>query len=548
VLLLRRADGTVERYLPLIRYQRAFPFRLSSWQDRRTVGAADEIVKRMLMRGDTAMDATSYGRELASILGLGADEIGGRRAIALSAGSALPADSLVRALGAASLEDDLSSRLRKLSVGPPEARLARLGAKGWSEVIAEVSGSSAAPTASQSAAVAYVLSRSLACLVGGAGTGKTHTCRLICDVWARAGGEILLCALAGKAALRLSRSTGRLAKTIARTLAELAEREQIEEELSGTPEGNERTLMVERLENLARITERTLLVIDEASMVDLPTVHALVSRLVDGSRLLFVGDEAQLAPIGFGLVFAHLVTDQAIAFRLSEIHRQALSSGIPDVAAAIRSGEAPRMQSFNGMSDGVSFIPCDRTRLGDTVIEVSHALGPDCLVVTSTIAGAAGVENINARRHAIGALDEEAFVGPLGRRYRTGEPVIFGRNDYRAGLFNGQFGKVVAFNHDEFWMDVLFDGEAEPKRLFEDELVELDLAYAVTCHKCQGSSATRVVVPIYGSRLLDRSWLYTAITRAERQVVLIGDLFILREAVRKPPAHMNRITGFRWAA
>jgi exodeoxyribonuclease V alpha subunit len=126
--------------------------------------------------------------------------------------------------------------------------------------------------------------------------------------------------------------------------------------------------------------------------------------------------------------------------------------------------------------------------------------------------------------------------------------VIFGRNDYRAGLFNGQFGKVVAFNHDEFWMDVLFDGEAEPKRLFEDELVELDLAYAVTCHKCQGSSATRVVVPIYGSRLLDRSWLYTAITRAERQVVLIGDLFILREAVRKPPAHMNRITGFRWAA
>jgi len=105
---------------------------------------------------------------------------------------------------------------------------------------------------------------------------------------------------------------------------------------------------------------------------------------------------------------------------------------------------------------------------------------------------------------------------------------------------------VTAIDIGEHTVKVIFDGDAEPKTLTDEHLVDLDLAYAVTCHKCQGSSAKRVVIPIYGSRLLDRSWLYTAVTRAEQQVVLVGDREAFRAAVAKPPSAERRKTGLQW--
>jgi len=148
------------------------------------------------------------------------------------------------------------------------------------------------------------------------------------------------------------------------------------------------------------------------------------------------------------------------------------------------------------------------------------------------------------RRYAAAGHDE--FHAFYGRRFSVGEPVIFGRNDYKGGLFNKLLGRVTGIDFDKHAVEVLFDGDAEPKMLTDEHLVDLDLAYAVTCHKCQGSSAKRVVVPIYGSRLLDRSWLYTAITRAEQQVVLVGDREAFSNAVAKPPAAELRKTGLQW--
>jgi len=107
-------------------------------------------------------------------------------------------------------------------------------------------------------------------------------------------------------------------------------------------------------------------------------------------------------------------------------------------------------------------------------------------------------------------------------------------------------GRITAIDTDERTAAVFFDGEGEPKTLGEEHLVDLDLAYAVTCHKCQGSSAKRVVVPIHASRVLDRSWLYTAITRAEQQVVLVGDRDVFRKAVTTPPTAEIRTTGLSW--
>lgn len=516
---------------------------------RRWVGAADEAVKRMLRRGDTAVSLEEFTAELGTLLGASSDCDLALKA-ALGNGAALRAGDQLRAPGAAALEDDLVERLRVLSVRPLEPRLKAMAPSRWAEILADLAGPGKALQPEQNAAAVQIMSRALACLVGGAGTGKTFTCKLICDLWVRFGGDVLLCALAGKAALRLSRSTGRLAKTLSRTMAELAERDDLEAILvdESASEDDKRKAML-KLDGLSRITDATLVVVDEASMVDLPTFDRLAKRLRPGGRMLLVGDEAQLPPIGFGLVFHKLVDDPAVTSRLTQVHRQAAATGIPAAASAIRTGGMPDFSPFAGPAHGISFVDTASESLAGALDDVINRLGgpADVLVVTATIGGAAGVEAVNERRHARHVADgREELRGFFGRRFSVGEPVIFGRNDYRVGLFNGLLGHVTELDVESRAVSVLFDGDIEPKKLGDEHLVDLDLAYAVTCHKCQGSSARRVVVPIYGTRLLDRSWLYTAVTRAEEQVVLIGDRNVFGTAVAKPPAATFRKTGLQW--
>ena len=519
---------------------------------RRHVGAADEAVKRMLRRGDTAVEVTDFAADLAALLATSSNDpiVDAAVAVAATNGAVVPSGILMRAPGAAGLEEDLVARLETLSQRPVEFRLGVRSPSGWSELLADLAGPHRSLGDEQRAAAVGMMSRPLACLVGGGGTGKTHTCKVVCDLWVHLGGDVLLCALAGKAALRLSRSTGRLAKTLTRTLAELAERDELETTLADSDTSEcEAAKIQAKLKDLSLITDKTLVVIDEASMVDLPTVHSVMKRLVAGSRLLLVGDEAQLPPIGFGLVFHKLVKDPSITLRLTQVHRQAAATGIPPAAAAVRSGGVPVFSEFAGPTSGISFIDADLAGIAPSLDGVIAQLGEprDVLVVTATIAGAAGVESINERFHRryVTAGNTE-LAGFFGRRFSVGEPVIFGRNDYRAGLFNGLLGRVTAIDLAEHTVEVLFDGDAEPKTLGDEHLVDLDLAYAVTCHKCQGSSAKRVVVPIYPSRVLDRSWLYTAITRAEQQVVLVGDRSVFGTAVAKPPAAELRTTGLLW--
>jgi exodeoxyribonuclease V alpha subunit len=519
---------------------------------RRHVGAADEAVKRMLQRGDTAATMERFTADLAALLRAPPEGtmVSTAMAAATASGAVLPSGELLRAPGAAGLEDDLTARLKVLSQTPVHPRFVAMGAGYWSELLTDVAGSTRTLDNEQRLAAVSVMTRPFACLVGAAGTGKTHVCRVICDLWTRLGGDVLLCALAGKAALRLSRSTGRLAKTIARTLAELSERDEIEMMLaeqgaSDAECGKARA----KLESLSRITDRTMVVVDEASMVDLPTVHAIVKRLHPQSRLLCVGDEAQLPPIGFGLVFHKLVRDPAITVRLRGVYRQASASGIPAAAAAIRAALPPAFSAFAGPAPGISFIDSTPAMIASVVDDVVEQLGGpgDVLVVTATIGGGAGVDSINERFHRRHVADgREELRGFFGRRFAEGEPVIFGRNDYRSGLFNGLLGRVEAIDLDERTLRVQFDGDTEAKTLTDEHLVDLDLAYAVTCHKCQGSSAKRVVVPIYPTRLLERSWLYTAITRAEEQVVLIGDRQVFEACVASPPAAELRVTGAIW--
>lgn len=372
---------------------------------RRAVGASDEIVKQMLRRGDTAMQARKFESALGSALGFSPDVAETRRAIEAAArnGAALWCGDFCRAPGAAGLEDGLTVSRRNLAETPPEPLTGGLSSGDRSKARSHATDPLGGSEGEQRAAAVGMMARRLGCLVGGAGTGKTYTCRMICDLWEKSGGKVVLCALAGKAALRLSRSTGRLAKTIARTLNELAERAELERALkAGTADGRERDDALSRLASLSEITDRTLVVVVEASMVDLPTMHAIVRSMVPGSRLLLVGDEAQLPPIGFGLVFHRLVSDPKVTLRLAQIRRQAAPTGIPAAAAAIRIGAIPDFREFNGPAAGVSFVgakPAELAKVLDDVVERLDALD-DMLVVTATIKGPAGVERVNERRHA----------------------------------------------------------------------------------------------------------------------------------------------------
>ncbi|MBR0841745.1 AAA family ATPase [Bradyrhizobium liaoningense] len=511
---------------------------------RRITGAADEAVKRMLWRGDTAADVTTFVAEMRKLLGPGPDAANCLR-IALANGAVVPAGDTVRAPGAAALEDELIARLGSLA--GVDARWSALSPSGWSELISQVEDGCRPLSADQRAAVATILSRPFACLSGGAGTGKTTTCKAVCDLWTRASGDVVLCALAGKAALKLSRSTGRLARTLARTLAELAERDELETEFDSLdPDDPTGAKQRARLEALCRLTPRTLLVVDESSMVDPATLLAIVRRLPEGGRILMVGDEAQLPPVKFGLAYHRFVADPAVAVTLRQVHRQAAETGIPAAAQAVREGRMPALPDYAGKADGISMLTVGGAGLAEAVDRICLDFGDDGLVVTSTLGGMAGVRAINERRHAAAAGASAVTKGFYGLAFAVGEPVIYGKNDYALGLFNGLLGRVVAVAADERAVNVHFDGDPEPKRLAGEQLLDLDHAYAVTAHKCQGSSAPRVIVPVFASRLLDRSWVYTAITRAERQVVLVGDPDVLADAVARPPSAELRRSGLRW--
>jgi exodeoxyribonuclease V alpha subunit len=338
-------------------------------------------------------------------------------------------------------------------------------------------------------------------------------------------------------------------------IGQLAERERIESALHD-PGLDAPTVarFSERLKSLIKIDDRTLVVLDEASMIDLPTLHAILRYMPEGARLLLTGDAAQLPPIGFGLIYHALVSDPQITANLTVIHRQASESGIPTVSAAIRERRMPLFTDYQGVADGVSFVPCESGLIGDVVERIVLQVGGysnGVLVVSPTKKGPGGVEVLNARLHEqfrpSGAPAHD-IKGFNAQYYTIGDPVMWLRNDYSRGLFNGQIGQVKSIpdSPGERWLEVLFDGESSPRTLQLEDLMDLTLAHAITCHKLQGSQAARVVVPIYESRVLDPSWVYTAITRAERQVILVGDLTVLRLALRRSRTAENRRVGFAW--
>lgn len=359
-------------------------------------------------------------------------------------------------------------------------------------------------TERQREAVALALTSRVACIGGYAGSGKTTILRAVCTLADGLGRVLHLMALSGRAARRMAEATGRQASTIARFL--MARRDE--------PLGPE-----------------AVVVIDEASMLDLPTLYRILLDLGD-ARLLLVGDPAQLAPIGFGLTYHVLVRSPAVpTVVLDRVHRQDEASGIPAVAAAIRCGRMPDLADFDGRRPGVSFVDCDADDAIRRIAEIGRALVAagavrgETQILSPMRAGAAGISAINRAFHQARAGDRPRFPGRSD--IAVGDPVIFMKNDDTLDLQNGSMGRLIDVQNST--AVVRFDDRDVELTVAHAQMI--DLAYAISVHKAQGSSWPRLILPVYRSRLLDRTLVYTAVTRAQSQVVLIGDRHALQRAL-----------------
>ena len=369
-------------------------------------------------------------------------------------------------------------------------------------------------TDEQKQAVWLALTQRFCLIQGGAGTGKTTMLKAVHHSIEKHQGTVYAVALAGRAAMRMREATGHPARTIAGFLGAL-QREELH--LGGAD----------------------LVVVDEASMVDLPLAYMLLRSIPEDCRMLLVGDPYQLPPIGMGIVFsAYCEDDRVPKVELTVVHRQAKETGIPFLAGQIRSGVMPDLGAFLGPGNGISFLECSEKEALGQVIEVLGALGGpgEVQILGAVKRGPAGIRAINEALYSLRSVGKPTWEG-----FSRGDPVMYLQNDYDRLIWNGTLGVVDSVGTTS--ISVIWDGHEQPMAMTWEDKENLDLAYAISIHKAQGSQFTRVILPVFPSRLLDRTLIYTAITRATEQVVILGDKKVLEQALAAPPAPHRRKHG-----
>jgi exodeoxyribonuclease V alpha subunit len=374
----------------------------------------------------------------------------------------------------------------------------------------------------QAQAVALALREKLVIITGGPGTGKTTIVSCILDLYQRLGARVRLMAPTGRAAKRLSETTGAEAATIHRAL-----------EFSPQTGGFRR--------NAAEPLRADAIVVDEMSMVDTFLMYHLLRAVPPGARLVMVGDVHQLPAVGPGNVLKDLMDSGVVPVaRLTQIYRQAQESLIVVNAHRINQGSFPELASFEDGKDFV-FIPRQEpaaikgSLLNLVCNELPRRYGfdpvRDLQVITPMHRGAVGVQTLNHELQQ--RLNGRAPRFTFGARvFRRGDKVMQLRNNYYKEVFNGDMGLVTGLNPATGQLLVEFDGRTVAYDPGEGE--EITLAYAVTVHKAQGSEFPGVllVLTTHHYLLLQRNLLYTALTRGRRLVVLLGTKKALAMAIK----------------
>lgn len=462
---------------------------------RRSLGATKAVFLQGLAAGHTLFPREQITAQVTALVGAGSPGL----SAAIDYGVAVVEGEAVRPAASAYMEEALSIRLRKLAKTEYQLSDLTLGTLPLNL------------TAEQRDGVVTVLSRGASLLCGGAGTGKTTTLLGLITAAEAEGWKCVLVAPTGKAAARMREATLRPAKTIAALLHALEK---------------------------DPLPKKVKLVVDEASMVALPEAFKLIEALPECGSVVCVGDAGQLPPVGFGVVFHVLAAaDSFPQAVLSRILRAAEESGIPRISQAIRTGSQPDWEGYAGAKNGVSLLTTSDAIA--SVIEVYHDLGGAQVLAPTR----AAVGEINAelqRRHQGDLVPEFESFG-----LRVGDPICCTKNDYHLGVWNGSLGHVVGAERREFGLGLRVFVDGEEKILPPRYLPNVELAYAITGHRSQGSSFPRVIVLVDRSSVVDRAWIYTCVTRAEAQVVLIGHAGDLAGAITRGNSVNRRRVGFR---
>jgi len=512
-------------------------FAVADDDPRRLAGAVEEALYRLLARGHTVAPARMLAPTLVDLLA--------PHGHAGARGSMTNHNHMARLLAAAAVSPDIANgsyykgadayhpagaylmehylagrfaEMRVTGLGPTDADRIALAASARMQSGQNLS-------AEQSAAVRLALSSRVAVIAGGNDSARAAVLRVIAGALAASGVEVVQIALSGRAARHLQELTAHAAGTIASFLHAPSE-----------------------------LSDHHCLVIDEAGMVDLPTMYAILRQLPPRARLILAGDPSQLPPVGPGLVFHAIVSAKGasdIVARLDVAGRQGDLTSVRDVEAMIRRHTWPSLERYAGKRDGVSMLACPEEEVIDAVLRVydelkADATGADTRVLCPTISTSAGTNRINSavqERYRRGD-DIVCIVG--GIVIHIGDSIAWTLTDAKKGLVNGTLGRIVSGTPTDNEIGHLCTADFEGVRhtLTLEDMEHIALAYAITVHRAQGRRFERVIIPIAAGPLLDQSLLYTAITAGVQQVVLVGDEDAAEIAVRAPARATERRTGF----
>ena len=377
---------------------------------------------------------------------------------------------------------------------------------------------------SQKKAIELALKNKLLVITGGPGVGKTTLVNSILQIIGAKQGNILLCAPTGRAAKRLSESTGLEAKTIHRLL-------EFDPKIFGFKRSNNYPL------------EADIVVIDESSMIDIVLMNQLLKAIPDRAAVLFVGDVDQLPSVGPGMVLSDMIASSVLpVVRLTEIFRQAATSQIIVNAHRINQGLAPLPGARGEELTDFYFVPAETAEeVSDKLMQIvceripkRFGLDPvkDVQVLTPMNRGGLGTRSLNSELQKRLNTSGGPQVNKFGWTYGAGDKVLQTVNNYDKEVFNGDIGTISSIDLEEAELVIDFDGRAVTYDV--NELDEVALAYAASIHKSQGSEYAAVVIPLALQHymMLERNLLYTGVTRGKKLVVIIGQSKALAMAVK----------------
>lgn len=377
----------------------------------------------------------------------------------------------------------------------------------------------------QKEAIKACLHHGVLVLTGGPGTGKTTVIKGILSILKAQGLKIRLAAPTGRAAKRLSETTGQKALTIHRLLEanNLAQDDNLKLGFS---------------KDIDDQLDADVIILDEVSMVDIVLMHHFFNAVPDGCRIILVGDTDQLPAVGPGSVLKDIIRSQKIpAIRLDEIFRQAQTSMIIQNAHIINAGRLPDLRKQ--YSDFVFYELNDDTSITQKILDLCTKDLPhegfdvlkDVQILSPMHRFLCGVENLNLMlQEQLNPKKNQDELKYSSQTFRVGDKVMHIRNNYQKNVFNGDIGFIQDVNNEKLTVDYFNHIVTYEK----NELNELTLAYASSVHKSQGSEYKVVIIPLSTSHyiMLQRNLLYTAITRAKQKVIIIGSKKALMTAIQ----------------